>query len=194
MSHYFGSPTGAYVMREVAAELAGERRTVRTASGVFSADGLDHATAILLRTVPAPTRGTVVDLGCGWGPIALHLALSEPGVEVIAVDVNPRARELCAINAELLGVADRVRVLAPEQAPKRYDELWSNPPIRIGKPALHALLLEWLPRVELAHLVVGKNLGADSLARWLAEQGWPCERLASSKGFRVLEARNPVTL
>jgi 16S rRNA G1207 methylase RsmC len=74
----------------------------------------------------------------------------------------------------------------------RFDEIWSNPPIRIGKEPLHALLLTWLPRLApggRAVLVVGKNLGADSLQRWLGEQGYPTTRLASAKGFRVLEAR-----
>ena len=73
-----------------------------------------------------------------------------------------------------------------------YDEIWSNPPIRVGKQVLHDLLLTWLPRLApggRAVMVVGKNLGADSLQRWLGEQGWPTTRLASAKGFRILETR-----
>ena len=61
-----------------------------------------------------------------------------------------------------------------------------------GKAALHQLLLTWLPRLNpggRAVMVVGKNLGGDSLQRWLGEQGYPTERLASAKGFRVLESR-----
>ena len=75
---------------------------------------------------------------------------------------------------------------------QRFDEIWSNPPIRIGKAALHEMLLTWFDHLTdagVAHLVVGKNLGADSLARWLNEQGWPTQRVASSKGFRVLDVR-----
>ena len=71
-------------------------------------------------------------------------------------------------------------------ADETYDEIWSNPPIRIGKDALHDLLLTWLPRLApdgRAVLVVGKNLGADSLQRWLGEQGWPTERLAEREGL-----------
>jgi 16S rRNA G1207 methylase RsmC len=70
-----------------------------------------------------------------------------------------------------------------------FDAIWSNPPIRVGKQALHALLVRWLARLAdggRAHLVVGKNLGSDSLQRWLTEQGWPTERMASERGFRVL--------
>jgi 16S rRNA G1207 methylase RsmC len=110
------------------------------------------------------------------------------------VDVNERAVLLTAENAAALGVADRVAAGAPDAVPavETYDEIWSNPPIRIGKEALHALLMTWLPRLApdgRAVLVVGKNLGADSLQRWLGEQGWPTTRLASAKGFRVLEVR-----
>jgi 16S rRNA G1207 methylase RsmC len=97
-------------------------------------------------------------------------------------------------NAAVLDVGDRFSAVLPDDVPavEQYDEIWSNPPIRIGKPALHELLLRWLPRLSpdgRAVLVVGKNLGADSLQRWLGDQGYPTARLASAKGFRVLEAR-----
>ncbi|MGA8994609.1 MAG: methyltransferase, partial [Nocardioidaceae bacterium] len=113
---------------------------------------------------------------------------------VTCVDVNERALALTRENAAAHGVDDRVVAITPDavDASTTYDEIWSNPPIRIGKPALHELLLAWLPRLDPAGravLVVGKNLGADSLQRWLGEQGYRAERLASAKGFRVLEVR-----
>ena len=135
-------------------------------------------------------RPRVLDLGCGYGPIALAIALACPGATVDAVDVNERALALCRDNAAALGVADRVRVLRPEEADPqtRYDEIWSNPPIRIGKEALHELLLHWLARLApagVARLVVAKNLGADTLQRWLTDQGYAWSG-PPSKGFRVL--------
>jgi 16S rRNA (guanine1207-N2)-methyltransferase len=166
-----------------------------TAGGVFAADGLDRGTAVLLRASPIPQGSPrILDLGCGYGPIALAVAVHCPGAVIDAVDVNERALGLCRENAEVLGVADRVRVLRPEQIEPdvRYDEIWSNPPIRIGKQSLHELLLGWLARLApdgLARLVVGKNLGSDTLQRWLIEQGYASERVASSKGFRVLVVR-----
>jgi 16S rRNA (guanine1207-N2)-methyltransferase len=110
------------------------------------------------------------------------------------VDVNERALLLARENAAQLGVAERFTALPPDQVDPgaTYDEIWSNPPIRVGKEALHELLLQWLPRLRpggRAVLVVGKNLGSDSLARWLGEQGYPTEKQASAKGFRVLESR-----
>jgi 16S rRNA G1207 methylase RsmC len=117
-----------------------------------------------------------------------------PDAVVTAVDVNERAVLLANENAAALGVTDRYTASTPDGVPAdaTYDEIWSNPPIRIGKEALHELLLTWLPRLEpdgRAVMVVGKNLGADSLQRWLGEQGYPTERVASAKGFRVLVTR-----
>jgi 16S rRNA (guanine1207-N2)-methyltransferase len=196
-SQYFSEqPSGSELRRSISAQIWGRELTLITAGGVFAADWLDRGTAVLLRTSPIPQGSPrILDLGCGYGPIALAIALHCPGAVVDAVDVNERALALCRENAKALGVADRVRVLRPEQVEPdvRYDEIWSNPPIRIGKQSLHELLLGWLARLApdgVARLVVGKNLGSDTLQRWLIEQGYSCERVASSKGFRVLVIRS----
>ena len=195
-AHYFStSPTSPEQRRTVTARVWGAELTLTTANGVFAADDLDRGTAVLLReSRPPQGRLRLLDLGCGYGTIALALAVHAPGLQVDAVDVNERALALCRDNAVALGVADRVRVLRPDEVEpdRRYDAIWSNPPIRIGKPALHALLLQWLPRLAPggeARLVVGRNLGADTLQRWLVEQGYRCDRVASAKGFRVLLVR-----
>ena len=191
MSHYFAEPTGPERRRTVDVRFWDTDWRFSTANEVFSADGLDLGTAVLLRSSAAPDgAGRLLDLGCGWGVLAVALASACPGAVVDAVDVNPRALALCADNARAHGVGDRVRPLLPTDADPSatYDEIWSNPPIRIGKQALHDLLLTWLPRLKpdgVARLVVGRNLGADSLQRWLTGQGWRCERTASAKGFRV---------
>jgi 16S rRNA (guanine1207-N2)-methyltransferase len=197
-AHYFSPEPGGPERRQtISATVWGRELRLLTGRGVFAADGLDRGTAVLLRESPIPTgRPRILDLGCGYGPIALAIALACPGAVVDAVDVNDRALELCRNNARTLGIADRVAVLHPEEADPdtRYDEIWSNPPIRIGKEALHALLLHWLARLRpdgVARLVVGKNLGADPLQRWLGEQGYDVERVASAKGFRVLVVRPP---
>lgn len=191
MSHYFHTPDEPLVTHEFGARIFGNELTFTAARGVFSGDGLDLGTGVLLREVDPPETGHVLDLGCGVGTIAVGLAVAAPSITVDAVDVNARAVELTRLNAERHGVADRVRAVAPTEVDEtiRYDEIWSNPPIRIGKQALHQLLLTWLPRLQddgVAWLVVGKNLGADSLQRWLTQQGHHTERVASAKGFRVL--------
>ncbi len=171
---------------------------LQTDRGVFAANEIDAGTRVLLAEPgPDPSATTLVDLGCGYGPIALALALRVPTATVWAVEVNERARGLCHRNAEANGVQDRVRVVAPDEVPADLlvDEIWSNPPIRIGKPALHDLLTTWLGRLRpgtgSAQLVVQKHLGADSLARWLQEQGWPTERRTSRAGYRILSVTAP---
>jgi 16S rRNA (guanine1207-N2)-methyltransferase len=192
MSHYFDeSPAAASAVRTVDVSLGDVSFELRTDSGVFSHGRLDAGTAVLLRSVPPPpTSGAGLDLGCGTGALALALGLRAPRLHVWAVDVNERARRLCERNASANGLANVV-VAAPEEVPAdvRFDVIWSNPPIRIGKPALHGLLTTWLDRLTptgRAHLVVHRHLGADSLQRWLGEHGHPTDRLASAKGYRVL--------
>ena len=193
--HYFSAdPSVPFARETFTAEVWGHRLTIETGSGVFSRGHLDHATAVLFRELEPPVQGQFLDLGCGYGVIGLAIARAVPLASVIGVDVNERAVLLANENAAALGVADRFTATTPDAVPDgaTYDEIWSNPPIRIGKEALHDLLRTWLPRLApggRAVMVVGKNLGADSLQRWLTEQGWPTERLASSKGFRVLETR-----
>ena len=164
---------------------------LETDSGMFSPTRLDAGTRLLLETAPRPpATGDVLDLGCGYGPLALVLAVRSPGARVWAVDVNTRALELCARNAERAGLAN-IRCTAPGDPalPAAFDLIWSNPPIRIGKAALHELLSAWLGRLApggTAYLVVQRNLGSDSLQRWLAGSGWPAERVAARAGYRVL--------
>ncbi len=195
--HYFSADPSAPFRREATTTTVwGRSLALTTGAGVFSRGHVDHATAVLLRETEPPRSGRVLDLGCGYGVIGLAIVAASPGVTVTGVDVNERALLLANENAAALGLADRFDARLPDAGPgaATSDAIWSNPPIRIGKPALHALLLSWLPRLVpggRAMMVVGKNLGADSLQRWLAEQGYPTERLASAKGFRVLETRRP---
>ena len=167
--------------------------SLTTDRGVFSADRVDRGTRYLLLEGPDLPTGPVdlLDLGCGYGPIACTLASRRPEARVWAVDVNERARDLCRANAAAAGLAN-VEVAAPDDVPVdvRLAAIWSNPPIRIGKPALHDLLTRWLDLLTpdgTAHLVVQRHLGADSLARWLDDRGWATERRGSRKGFRLLD-------
>ena len=195
--HYFSAdPSVPFTRASVRARVWGHDLELESGSGVFAQGRLDIGTAVLMRETEPPGPGRYLDLGCGYGVIGLALAAAVPGSVVRAVDVNERAVLLANENAAALGVADRFEAVTPEAVPawETYDEIWSNPPIRVGKQALHELLLSWLPRLTpegRAVLVVGKNLGADSLQRWLGEQGWPTQRLSSAKSFRVLEVRRP---
>ncbi|MSS46059.1 methyltransferase [Cutibacterium sp. WCA-380-WT-3A] len=192
-SHYFITPQGPVQTRTISVNIWDDSMTLTTAGGVFSGTRLDPGTAVLMREVtPPPSDGTFLDLGCGYGPIACALGRACPGSQIVAVDVNDLAIRLTTRNAKALGVGTRVHACRPEDVDPhlRFDEIWSNPPIRVGKAVLHEMLTMWLTRLSddgVAHLVVGKNLGADSLTRWLCQQGFDAARIASAKGFRVID-------
>jgi 16S rRNA G1207 methylase RsmC len=193
--HYFSlRPETAKRRRTVAFSVGGREFSLVAASGVFSAGRLDPGTAVLLRKAPLPAPqaiGPFLDLGCGYGPIACALAVIAPAATVYAVDVNTRALELVRENAGAVGAADRIRAVTPDEVPDEvtFQQIWSNPPIRVGKSDLHEMLRRWLPRLAPggeAWLVAARHLGADSLCRWLFDQGWQVNREASQKGYRVL--------
>jgi 16S rRNA (guanine1207-N2)-methyltransferase len=192
--HYFDQePEVASAPRTVPLVLPDLSVTLTTDRGVFARDAVDPGTKLLLLDGPRPPAGgDLLDLGCGYGPVAVTLARRSPGARIWAVDVNRRALDLCAANAAAAGVD--VRVATPGEVPGdvRFAGIWSNPPVRVGKGALHDLLATWLDRLGpdgLAALVVHRHLGADSLARWLTAGGWPTARTGSRMGYRLLEVR-----
>lgn len=187
--HYFtAAPSSDAPERTVPLRVAGRSLELVTAAGVFSGDRVDAGTKVLLDHAPAPpATGTFLDLGCGYGPIACALAVRSPAATVVAVDVNERALDLCRRNTAALR---NVVVVTDHDGP--FDLIWSNPPIRIGKKALHELLSRWLERLAdsgVAHLVVQRNLGSDSLQEWLQDNGFSASRLTSVRGYRILEVR-----
>jgi 16S rRNA G1207 methylase RsmC len=196
--HYFSaSPAGPEKLRRIRVNLAGSEVEVTTAGGVFSPDHIDSGTAVLLaNTPPPPPGGHLLDLGSGWGPIALSLAIPSPHATIWAVDVNERALDLVRRNAEALGLSN-VNAVHPDDVPDdvTFRTIRSNPPIRVGKHELHGLLERWIPRLDErsdAWLVVQRNLGSDSLQRWLAASftpGYSVHRAATGRGFRVLKVR-----
>ena len=196
--HYFSQePGSALKPKSILIPVAGELMQVTTASGTFSPAQLDFGTEVLIEQMDlAPESGDLLDLGCGWGPIALNLAKLRPSTKVWAVDVNTRSVELTTKNAKDLGLSN-ITACIPEDVPENveFSGIWSNPPIRIGKKELHELLLKWLPRLAIgaeAYLVVQKNLGSDSLQKWLTEElagDYEVSRYTSIKTYRVIKVK-----
>ena len=193
--YFTASPASLDERRTIQVNLAGHQIPVQVSNGVFSANRLDLGTSVLLKKAPTPpSTGDFLDLGCGWGPIALSMGLLSPEASVYAVDVNERALDLTRRNAESNGLKG-IQAILPDQLPDdlMFDLIWSNPPIRVGKEALHELLMNYLPRLKpegRAYLVVQRNLGADSLVPWLSKNlgdGWTVTKAASAKGFRIIE-------
>ncbi|MCI1832260.1 MAG: class I SAM-dependent methyltransferase [Bifidobacterium sp.] len=193
---YFSAvPSSSDVRHQLSLSLQGHAVTVEVSHGVFSSTRLDLGTSVLLRHVPQPpAEGDILDMGCGWGPIALALGMASPHARIWAVDVNERALDLTRSNARANHLGN-IRAVHPDDvaAQTDFDCIWSNPPIRVGKNVLHELLLAWIPRLKpggAAYLVVQKNLGADSLIAWLGRNlgsGFDTSKYASSKGYRIIE-------
>jgi 16S rRNA G1207 methylase RsmC len=196
--HYFSQePSSPLKPKTIQIPVAGEMVDVTTASGTFSPTQLDFGTEVLIEQMDlTPDSGNLLDLGCGWGPIALNLGKLRPNTKVWAVDVNARSVELTQANAKKLGISN-ITALLPDLVPAdlRFSGIWSNPPIRIGKKELHELLVMWLPRLDSgaeAYLVVQKNLGSDSLQKWLTEElaaGFEVSRHTSIRTYRVLKIK-----
>jgi 16S rRNA (guanine1207-N2)-methyltransferase len=193
-SHYFeAQPTAAHRPGLVKVVLNDVYLELETDSGVFSPGRLDPGTRLLLEQAPPPppADGDLLDLGCGYGPISCVLASRAPKATVWAVDINERALGLTARNAGRASLGN-VRTARPDdrEIPRQLALIWSNPPIRVGKTVLHGMLTTWLDRLRPdghAILVVGRNLGSDSLQSWLEGQGWPTTRIAARSGYRLLQ-------
>jgi 16S rRNA (guanine1207-N2)-methyltransferase len=193
--HYFtNGPNAEFKPKSISVTLAGREVSVLTAGSMFSPDHVDTGTKVLLENLElAPDDGNILDIGCGWGPIALALAIARPEATVWAIDVNERALELTRQNAERLGLTN-IKTSLPIDVPAdiSFNGIWSNPPIRVGKEVLHGIMQTWLPRMVIggdAYLVVQKNLGSDSLLKWLQDTltSFESSRLETAKSFRVLQ-------
>ncbi len=192
-SHYFDNdPSSPSRESSVDLVLPDLTRSLKTDTGIFSSKKIDTGTKFLLLEAPTPIVPPkhVLDLGCGYGPIAAVLEHRFPNANVWATDINNRALKLSAKN--LTGV--NTTVCRPEEIPQEisFDLIWSNPPVRIGKDKMMDLLSLWLKRLTTsgsAVLVVNKNLGSDSLHTWMESEGWKVTRLKSFKGFRLLEVK-----
>ena len=193
--HYFTTdPSSERRTSTRTVTLLGHQVAVTTASGTFSPQGLDTGTAVLLKYAPPPPpSGVFLDIGCGWGPLTLALGLAAPEARVWGIDVNERARSTAVENAENLGLTN-LTIAGPDEVPDNltFDLIWSNPPIRVGKEALHQILATWLNRLTPtgeAYLVVAKKLGSDSLMHWINSDALPrhlATRSETSKGYRVI--------
>jgi 16S rRNA (guanine1207-N2)-methyltransferase len=193
--HYFSNePAGEIKTKTISVNLAGRDVSVLTSGSMFSPDHVDTGTKVLLENLElAPDDGNILDIGCGWGPIALALAIARPDATIWAIDVNERALELTRQNAERLGLTN-IRTSLPEAVPTEisFNGIWSNPPIRVGKEVLHEIMQTWLPRMVVgadAYLVVQKHLGSDSFLNWLQDTmtAFESSRLDTSKTFRVIQ-------
>lgn len=199
--HYFTSePSAGHDLWEFTAELRGKRYFFQTDAGVFSRDGVDLGTRILIGALPLQPGQTVLDLGSGYGPIGMVAAtLVGPSGQVYMVDVNQRACELARANLIRNGIQN-AQVFAGDGLQAlplglTFDWVCSNPPIRAGKAVVYSLLTDAYQALKPGGcllVVIRTKQGAKSLERYLADLAGVCETIEKKAGFRVLKCCKPL--
>ena len=193
MEHYYTSdPASEHLYHRVTFDLKGQTLSFTTDSGVFSRDGVDFGTQLMIESLP-PLSGTVLELGCGWGALSIPLALLNPTAAFTCVDVNRRALDLCVKNAADLGVkADIFEAdgFASVEGTD-YDAIITNPPIRAGKSVYYPWFEESWKRLKPGGLfacVAQKKQGAPSIKNELTRIFGNCEVIARDAGYWIITA------
>ena len=192
--HYYTElPNSAHDERQIALTALGRTLHFTTDAGVFSRDGLDKGTEILLGALPEMS-GRALDLGCGWGAVGVALGARYPELEIVMTDVNARAVELARRNAAANGVRATVvqgdGYAAVEGA---FDAIVTNPPIRAGKAVIYALFDSARARLVpggALYIVIRKQQGAPSALKHLRETWAGAEVIKREAGYWVIRASN----
>ena len=194
--HYYSeNPVTAHDEREVIYQTLGLRFTCLTDAGVFSRDGLDMGTRILLEALPE-LHGRILDLGCGWGPVGVALGKKYSDAQLVLTDVNSRAAELAARNLAANGVTNAAVVQGDGFAAVEgdFDAIVLNPPIRTGKTVIYAMFAEAAAHLKpdgALFIVIRKQQGAESAQKYLRSIYGDVERIAREKGYWVLRCAHP---
>lgn len=193
--YYVENPGAAHDEKTVIFSALGRELRCVTDAGVFSRDGLDMGTRILLEALPE-LRGQVLDLGCGWGPVGVVLGKRYPDARLLLTDVNARAAELAERNLADNGVANAkvVRGDGFEAVEGAFDAIVLNPPIRAGKAVIYALFADAAAHLNeggALYVVIRKQQGAESAQRYLNTIYADVSRIAREKGYWVLRCSGP---
>ena len=192
--HYYSeNPQASHDERRFEAEILGSRLTFTTDAGVFSRDGLDRGTEVLLKALP-PLRGRALDLGCGWGAVGVSLGKRYPELEIVMTDINRRAVDLARRNLQENGVANARAVQGDgfQSVEGLFDAIVTNPPIRAGKSVIYSLFAaakNFLAPGGALYIVIRKQQGAPSALKFLRENYPWADTIGRGSGFHVLCAR-----
>ena len=196
MSHYFqDDPTLASKERRLSLDIDGKHLEFLSDNGVFSKDKIDEGTIIFLKVlVPLRLSGKILDLGCGYGPIGLTIAITSPDARVDLADINPRAVALCDKNARILGLSQRVTCLQSdiyEKIEGPYDSIVVNPPIRAGKVVINQMFTgakQYLIDGGSLYIVIRRKQGAESALKYLETVFENVSVLHKEKGYWIIRA------
>ncbi|WP_258298127.1 class I SAM-dependent methyltransferase [Paenibacillus peoriae] len=193
--HYYSKrPETAHERRSLETVLRGRSYCFASDSGVFSKQGIDYGSRVLIEAMQLPAQASVLDVGCGYGPIGLAAAALVPEGHVTMVDINERAVQLAIENAERNGVKNvtiKQSDLFAEVKNERFDVILTNPPIRAGKETVHTifeLAYEHLNEGGALWVVIQKKQGAPSASAKIESLFGHVEEVTKDKGYRILKA------
>ena len=189
--YYAENPDSAHDIHELKVTLLGQSFTFLTDSGVFSKKMVDYGSQVLLNTLDFEKGKTLLDLGCGYGPLGISLAKVQ-GVKPTMVDVNNRAIDLAKQNAQKNGVeADIFHSNIYEKVNGTFDYIISNPPIRAGKQVVLTIISESINYLKVGGnltIVIQKKQGAPSAKAKMEEVFGNVEILKRDKGYYILRS------
>ena len=191
--YYAENPDAAHDIHELRVELLGQKMTFLTDAGVFSKKMIDFGSQLLLKCLEVDEGETVLDVGCGYGPLGLSLAKAY-GVQATMVDINNRALDLARQNAERNKVEATIfQSNIYEQVEGEFDHVISNPPIRAGKQVVHEIIEKSQNFLETGGdltIVIQKKQGAPSAKSKMEDVFGNCEVVKKDKGYYILRSVN----
>ena len=189
--YYAENPDAAHDIHELRVDLLGQKMTFLTDAGVFSKKMVDFGSQLLLKCLEVDQGETVLDVGCGYGPLGLSLAKAY-GVQATMVDINNRALDLARQNAERNKVEATIfQSNIYEQVEDKFDHVISNPPIRAGKQVVHEIIEKSQDFLETGGdltIVIQKKQGAPSAKSKMEEVFGNCEIVKKDKGYYILRS------
>ena len=189
--YYAENPDAAHDIHELRVDLLGEKMTFLTDAGVFSKKMVDFGSQLLLKCLEVDQGETVLDVGCGYGPLGLSLAKAY-GVQATMVDINNRALDLAQQNAERNKVEATIfQSNIYEQVEGHFDHVISNPPIRAGKQVVHEIIensKDFLKTGGDLTIVIQKKQGAPSAKSKMEDVFGNCEVVKKDKGYYILRS------
>ena len=197
MSHYFqNDPLLASKKRDITLSINGLTLHFKSDNGVFSKSKVDEGSLALLKAIiPLHLTGKILDLGCGYGPIGLTIAVTSPSARVDLADINERALALCEENAQLLGLGQRVTCLQSDiytNVEGPYDSIVVNPPIRAGKRVTYKMYEGALQRLidgGSLYVVIRKDQGAPTASRFIEGLFGNISLISRDKGYYIYQAK-----
>ena len=172
--------------------------TFESCPDVFSKNELDYGSIVLVKSILEHKElfsGKIIDMCCGYGTIAILLS-KFIDAEYTLSDINSTAVELaktnvkknnCNINTDKIFIGNLY-----ENISEKFNHVVSNPPIKVGKKYLLDFIDQSYAHLETAGtitLVIKKNLGADSLKKYMNEKFGNCEVWERDKGYYILHSQ-----